>query len=107
MEEFADPEETPHPVVHRTAVARRHGVRDGHVQVLGATRRVQQRLQIRSVQHIGAAVDIRLQKRVSAVLDLVSYRRQLSSVNTAIILKTMNHKDGIRFRDEARGAIDF
>lgn len=31
MEEFADTEETPHPVVHRTSVAGHHGVRDGHV----------------------------------------------------------------------------
>lgn len=79
MEEFADPEEAPHPVVHRTAVARHHGVRDGHVQVLGATRRVQQRLPIRSVQHIGAAVDIGIQERVSGISrrPIVTVGRQL------------------------------
>lgn len=38
MEEFTDTEETSHPVVYRTAVAGHHGVRDGLVQVLGATR---------------------------------------------------------------------
>lgn len=58
MEEPADPEKTPHPVVHRAPVAGHHGVRDGHVQVVGAADRVQRCDQIRAVPHHGAAADL-------------------------------------------------
>lgn len=65
MEESADPEEAPHPVANRTPVAGHHGVRDGHVQVVGAACRVQHGYQIRTVSHIGAAADNWLQTQVS------------------------------------------
>lgn len=73
MEEFADSEETSYPVVHRTAIARHHGMRDDHVQVLGATRRVQHHHQIRTVQHIGTGFDFGLQTRVRAAPVFIKY----------------------------------
>lgn len=65
MEEFVDTEETPHPVVHRTSAAGHYGMRDGHVQVVGTTRRIPRSHQIPTILHIGASVDFRLQARVS------------------------------------------
>lgn len=65
MEEPADTEETPHPVVRRAAAAGHHGVRDGPVQVVGATRRIRPRHPVRAVSHIGASADTGLQTRVS------------------------------------------
>lgn len=82
MEESADPEEAPHPVANRTPVAGHHGVRDGHVQVVGAARRVQHGHQIRTVSHFGAAADNGLQTQVSRVqrspeLRCVSERKRI------------------------------
>lgn len=66
MEEFADPAETSNPIIRRTTDAGHHGVRDGLVQIVGTTRRVQHRNQIRTVSYIGPTVDLRLRTRVSS-----------------------------------------
>lgn len=65
MEEPVDTEATPHSVVHRATVTGHHGVRDGHVQVVGAARRVQHRHQIPVVYHTGTTVNNGLQTQVS------------------------------------------
>lgn len=72
MEEPADTEETSHPVVRRTPVAGHHGVRDGLVSVLGATRRVQLGHQIRAVPHRHPSVDPGLHTRVSRTRNVSS-----------------------------------
>lgn len=83
MEELADTEETSHPVVRRTAVAGHHGVRDGLVPVVGATRPVQQRHQIRAVSHNYPRVDPRLQTRVSRTR---AYHYIITTIIVIIIL---------------------
>lgn len=65
MEESADTKEASHPVVHRTAVAGHHGVRDGLFQVDGAANQLQHRYQIPGISHYGAVVDFGLHIRVS------------------------------------------
>jgi len=70
MEESTDTEATSHPVVHRNSVAGHHGRYNGHVQVVGAARRVQHRHEIRTLPHNGATVNTGLQTRVSRVVYL-------------------------------------
>lgn len=64
MEELVDTAKTSHPVVHRIAVAGHYGLRDGIISVLGATDRVQQRDQIRAVQHNSTTNHLGIQTRV-------------------------------------------
>jgi len=68
MEESTDTEATSHPVVHRTTVAGHHGGHDGHVQIVGAARRVQHPYKIRTLSHIDTTVNTGLQTRVSRVV---------------------------------------
>lgn len=71
MEESTDTETTSHPVVHRATVTGHHGVRDGHVQIVGTAGRVQQCHQIRTVFHIGTTINIGIQTRVSRMFFFV------------------------------------
>lgn len=68
MEESTDTEATSHPVVHRATVTGHHGGHNGHVQVVGAARRVQHRHKIRTLSDIGATVNTGLQTRVSRLV---------------------------------------
>lgn len=68
MEEPTDTEAASHPVVHRATVTGHHGRHNGHVQIVGAACRVQQRHKIPTLFDIGATVNIGLQTRVSRMV---------------------------------------
>lgn len=69
MEESTDTEATSHPVIHRATVTGHYGRHNGHVQILGAARRVQHRYKIRTIFDIGATVNTGLQTRVSRMVN--------------------------------------
>jgi len=68
MEESTDTKATSHPVIHRATVTGHHGRHNGHVQIVGAARRVQHRHKIPTLFDIGATVNTGLQTRVSHVV---------------------------------------